>query len=184
MSRSSKGRLLVVVALTSSIGLPSLAAGAKSAAPKVKVPGMAGLYVHRAVQGAQQRLADARCSAVLSDFKSEATGEALASILESKAVTPQAYLATILFVNGSEDRVCATGQGFAGMRRAGDDVVYVCPVRFRDLAQRDSKQAEAVVIHEMLHTLGLGENPPSSLEITARVMLRCAEASGARSARR
>jgi hypothetical protein len=33
--------------------------------------------------------------------------------------------------------------------------------------------AEAVIIHEMLHTLGLGENPPSSTEITFRVLNRC-----------
>jgi hypothetical protein len=30
-----------------------------------------------------------------------------------------------------------------------------------------------MVIHEMLHTLGLGENPPTTLEITERVRARC-----------
>jgi hypothetical protein len=30
-----------------------------------------------------------------------------------------------------------------------------------------------MVIHEMLHTLGLGENPPSTFEITERVKQRC-----------
>jgi hypothetical protein len=30
-----------------------------------------------------------------------------------------------------------------------------------------------MVIHEMLHTLGLGEDPPSSFEITERVRRRC-----------
>jgi hypothetical protein len=34
--------------------------------------------------------------------------------------------------------------------------------------------AEVYVIHEMLHTLGLGENPPSSQEITQAVVKRCA----------
>jgi len=33
--------------------------------------------------------------------------------------------------------------------------------------------SEFMVIHEMLHTLGLGENPPSSFEITEQVMRRC-----------
>jgi hypothetical protein len=32
---------------------------------------------------------------------------------------------------------------------------------------------QMVVIHEVLHTLGLGENPPSSDQITRRVDLRC-----------
>jgi hypothetical protein len=30
------------------------------------------------------------------------------------------------------------------------------------------------VLHEALHTLGLGENPPDSFEITRRVGQRCA----------
>ena len=30
-----------------------------------------------------------------------------------------------------------------------------------------------VLIHEMLHSLGLGEGPPSSLEITRGVLARC-----------
>jgi hypothetical protein len=34
-------------------------------------------------------------------------------------------------------------------------------------------EMRAVIIHEMLHSLGLGENPPSSKEITLRVMQRC-----------
>lgn len=36
-----------------------------------------------------------------------------------------------------------------------------------------SSHAEAIVIHEMLHSLGLGENPPTSDYITSRVMERC-----------
>ena len=33
--------------------------------------------------------------------------------------------------------------------------------------------AEAVIIHETLHSLGLGENPPSSQAITHRVLQQC-----------
>ena len=36
-----------------------------------------------------------------------------------------------------------------------------------------SALARAVIIHEALHSLGLGENPPSSQAITARVLNRC-----------
>jgi hypothetical protein len=32
---------------------------------------------------------------------------------------------------------------------------------------------ENTLIHEMLHSLGLGENPPSSGEINGQVMRRC-----------
>jgi hypothetical protein len=34
------------------------------------------------------------------------------------------------------------------------------------------------VIHEALHTLGLGENPPTSTEITSRIAARCQRAAG------
>jgi hypothetical protein len=30
-----------------------------------------------------------------------------------------------------------------------------------------------MVIHEFLHSLGLGENPPSNVEITKQVLTRC-----------
>jgi hypothetical protein len=40
-------------------------------------------------------------------------------------------------------------------------------------AARQASQAEIAVIHEALHTLGLGENPPDSREITRRVAERC-----------
>jgi hypothetical protein len=32
---------------------------------------------------------------------------------------------------------------------------------------------EILLIHEFLHTLGLGENPPTSDAITQRVAVRC-----------
>ena len=41
------------------------------------------------------------------------------------------------------------------------------------IAVRNPREAEAMIIHELLHTLGLGENPPTSIEITRRVESRC-----------
>ena len=38
------------------------------------------------------------------------------------------------------------------------------------------------MIHELLHSLGLGENPPSSDHITARVRERSGQPSGRQSA--
>jgi hypothetical protein len=34
---------------------------------------------------------------------------------------------------------------------------------------------EIIIIHEVLHTLGLRENPPSSEEITRQVTRRCGD---------
>jgi hypothetical protein len=58
--------------------------------------------------------------------------------------------------------------------------VFVCPAGVQELNSRlagievESRAlAEAMVIHEMLHTLGLGENPPTTFEITEQVRARC-----------
>ena len=57
--------------------------------------------------------------------------------------------------------------------RPGSRVVFVCTTRFTDLVERNPAEAEAIVIHEMLHTLGLGENPPASDAITEAVAVAC-----------
>jgi len=61
-----------------------------------------------------------------------------------------------------------------GATNAGSRVIYLCP-RFAEMEWKDPRYAEAIVIHEMLHSLGLGENPPSSWEITTKVLKSCAE---------
>jgi hypothetical protein len=50
--------------------------------------------------------------------------------------------------------------------------VRVCS-SFGRLAAAEPERAEALVIHEVLHTLGLEENPPSSEQITVAVEKRC-----------
>ena len=55
----------------------------------------------------------------------------------------------------------------------GSRVVQVCGRRFEAVARRHPRLAEASVIHEMLHSLGLGENPPDPRAITERVLDLC-----------
>jgi hypothetical protein len=55
----------------------------------------------------------------------------------------------------------------------GSRVVQVCGRRFGAVARRNPRLAEASVIHEMLHSLGLGENPPDPQVITGRVLDLC-----------
>ena len=52
-------------------------------------------------------------------------------------------------------------------------MIYLCGRRFIKSAQRELIELKAVVIHEMLHSLGLGENPPTSNHITHWVRRRC-----------
>jgi hypothetical protein len=49
----------------------------------------------------------------------------------------------------------------------------VCGRRFAYYFALDRAQGEIIIIHELLHSLGLGENPPSSAAITKMVEQRC-----------
>lgn len=58
--------------------------------------------------------------------------------------------------------------------RAVGRVIYVCGTRFAERFARKTEGGEILLIHELLHTLGLGENPPTTEEITRQVRARCA----------
>lgn len=49
----------------------------------------------------------------------------------------------------------------------------MCGAQIAAAAGRNLGLVEAVLIHEELQSLGLGENPPTSQEITTRVMAAC-----------
>ena len=49
----------------------------------------------------------------------------------------------------------------------------MCDGEIAEAAGRNLGLVEAVLIHEELHSLGLGENPPTSEEITTRVLAGC-----------
>jgi hypothetical protein len=51
-------------------------------------------------------------------------------------------------------------------------VIHVCGSRFLQFSG-NTKGGEIVLIHELLHSLGLGENPPNSSWITTAVLKRC-----------
>jgi len=56
---------------------------------------------------------------------------------------------------------------------AGSPVIGICSVEFSAQFAKDRRTAEITLIHEFLHSVGLGENPQTSLEITQRVADRC-----------
>jgi hypothetical protein len=73
--------------------------------------------------------------------------------------------------------MCENPNQFA-FTKTGSRVVFVCGKSFRRLFEREQDRATAVMIHEALHTLGLGENgsSPTSREITRIVLDRCGAA--------
>jgi hypothetical protein len=126
--------------------------------------------VERARAGALRRLEKSGCRALLADF-TDGQGWTIDRRLADVGMGPAEYVRTIPFIDGSSQPVCRGGK-VALAATPGVARVHVCPT-FADFQLRQPRLAESLVIHEMLHTLGLGENPPSSREITHRVEARC-----------
>ncbi len=147
-----------------------LAASSVNAAPPLKLTGWDASAVNRARTGALKRLESDECRKVFTDF-TDAQGRTLQQNLEEWGASPADYVGLIPFVDGSSQAPCRYTKtalvASPGVRR-----VFVCKA-FADVQLRQPGIAESMVIHEILHTLGLGENPPTSVEITQRVEARC-----------
>lgn len=128
--------------------------------------------VQRALAGADRLLAEPACQEVLSDFH-DASRRTLKEVLEGNDVSARAYLRWIVFSDGRGLKPCSSKATLA-VTEPGSRVVFICPTAFVEAVSGRPEHAEATMIHEMLHSLGLGENPPRSKEITDRVLSRCA----------
>jgi hypothetical protein len=127
--------------------------------------------LRRVLNGAHERLAEPRCQALFSEFRDQ-SGRPLRENLDALGHTGQSYLGLIIFYDGRKRRTCVERDAMA-VTAPGSRVVWICPAQLYDWARRNPLLAEATIIHEALHTLGLGENPPSSQEITSRVVALC-----------
>ena len=127
--------------------------------------------VRRAVHGAALRLADPACAQVLTDFR-DRQGRPLSDTLRRHDADPASYVRRVFFYDGSGEAPCRR-PGVYAFTAPGSRVVRACP-SLGLLAGTDGPRAQAVVIHEMLHTLGLEGDAPSSEQITAAVERRCA----------
>jgi hypothetical protein len=131
--------------------------------------GLGRAWVQSAVEAAVPKLQEASCRRLFEDF-SDRDGIPLKRKLQNLGVTPEEYLTGwIWFMEGSHQPQCRD-RNLAAFTEAGARVVYVCSSR---IAANHLVDGDVVVIHEMLHSLGLGENPPSAKEITERVHARC-----------
>jgi hypothetical protein len=146
---------------------PSIANGAFRV--RIKRPALAHA-AGQALQGAARRLQAPACNAVFGDFK-DAGGRTLQAALDALGQTGPGYLSQIGFYDGQGHARCLRGRTLA-ITAAGSRAVWICP-QFALDQLRDPGLAEAVILHEALHSLGLGEDPPSASEITARVIERC-----------
>ena len=119
---------------------------------------------------AAEKLRNERCQQVLSEFQ-DGKGRTLRKNLEDRGETASGYLRWLIFVNAAEEGFCVRESRVAATN-PGDRIIRLCSP-FRTVALSDPSQAANLVIHEGLHSLGLGENPPSSSEITRKVVERC-----------
>lgn len=132
--------------------------------------------VRKALLGAFDSLADAKCQGIFTDFR-DASGRMLQEKLDALGETGQSYLGKlVLFYEGSEQRACRSskGQDISAATAPGSRVVFICGANFAEGRRPKPFAPEAVIIHETLHSLGLGENPPTSEAITWQVFSRCA----------
>jgi hypothetical protein len=150
-----------------------------SAADRPATPGsvrvrLGGLYdagtVQRSLDRATGRLEKPGCQRVFTDFH-DASGRPLKDALDRTGRSGAEHLGTLLFYDGSGQPRC--GGRTLAFTWVGSQIVFVCTQQFVAAARRDPTLADAALIHESLHSLGLGENPPTSSEITSRVISRC-----------
>lgn len=138
---------------------------------RVECP-MARAALERVAAGALRRLESPECRRVFSDFR-DAEGRLLREKLGALGETGASYLRSRMwFVEAAGSRACQSSDTVA-VTKVGSAVVFVCARQLRERAFSDPAWVESVLIHEELHSLGLGENPPSSLEIHERIARRC-----------
>lgn len=128
----------------------------------------------RALAFAADMLARPGCQAVLTDFHDD-RGRTLLENLDELGLKPSAYLAQVYFTAGGNLNRCNDSRVLASTS-PGSRVVFVCGMQFQSVQRQDTRYSAYTIIHEMLHTLGLGENPPTPREITERVRMRCSRA--------
>ena len=119
--------------------------------------------VRRAIDLALAKLARPGCPGVYDDFELP-NGGTPRSELDRIGIGPEEWLESLVFIDGSRDPVCRIGRAVL-TTTPGSRVIRVCP-GFARFQLRDPGLSASLIIHESLHALGLGENPPSSSEIT------------------
>lgn len=123
--------------------------------------------VTRAADGAHERLGRAECQKLFTDFNDQ-EGRPLQEKLDTLKLSGQEFLRYVGFYEGYGRRRCGQASVMA-FTQPGSLAVHVCP----QISRRAQETVEMILIHEMLHALGLGENPPTTYEITNQVTRRC-----------
>ena len=125
--------------------------------------------VVRALGGAARMLGEPECQALLDEF-ADASGRPLRAALQASGLHAPEYLDGVVFYDAPA-RFCEASA--LAVTMPGSRAVLVCGSRFVRQMERNRRHAEAILVHEAFHSLGLGEKPPSSDYITERIRARC-----------
>jgi hypothetical protein len=125
----------------------------------------------QALDGAAKWLSVSQCARLFSEFQ-DVDGRPLDARLHQLESTPADYLRLIYFHDGEVNPACKR-HGVLAFTEVGSRVVYVCGRDFGRAWKKEPRETVATLIHEMLHSLGLGENPPTPREITYKVLKLC-----------
>jgi hypothetical protein len=149
----------------------SAASGSDGGGPMhVRVGGRSRALIVMAIAGAVERLESAPCERVLTDFADE-HGRSLADNLAATGLPLRRYVSRLWAVDGDFERGCVKDDVVA-FTAPGSHVIFMCSARFGTRSD-GMFISQMTIIHELLHTLGLAENPPSSHQITRQVIARC-----------
>lgn len=149
----------------------SRGAAAHEPGPAVRVDPSFGPRVAEAVADAARRLDAPSCALVLSDYEDAKTGLTLAESLAATGRTASEHVESLWFRGASRLRPFAGRRVFAFTVPASA-VVYLCREDLLRI-QNQPRLLTAIVLHEVLHSLGLRDDHPSSVAITERVLERC-----------
>jgi hypothetical protein len=145
---------------------------AQSEWPRVYVGNIvARAAVTASLEGAIQRLRDPDCSRALSVLRGSG-GESLGATLTQRAPSWAEYLQGVYFSEGTAGSLCQRRSVLA-FTTVNSRVVFICSEAFLQLRRRSVWLAEAVIIHEVLHTLGLPDRNDKDQDITERVLRVC-----------
>ncbi len=125
----------------------------------------------RALDDVARWLGASKCARLFSEFQ-DGDGQPLAARLRQLQSTPADYLQLVYFHDGEVNAACKR-EGTLAFTQVGSRVVYVCGRDFARAWNKQPRETIATIIHEMLHSLGLGENPPTPRQISYRVEKLC-----------
>lgn len=127
--------------------------------------------VRASVAQALETLESARCRELFSAFRKPG-GQNVQEVLDELHRSPAQHLLILRYADARRQPVCQSSGVLAGTS-PGSAVVLLCGARFVETRRTNPDFAVTIILHEALHTLGLAENPPSSVEINEIVREHC-----------